>query len=165
MPVNEKSGLVTLSVLDRLMDSDPKSRVEAMPTPAKSLREMKAALRRDLEWLMNSRRIIQEPPEHCKELRRSVYSYGLPDTASMSLFSAADQAILLKAIESAVELFEPRLARVRVTLRPVLESTRSVHFLIEGLLRVDPEPVPILFDSSLDLSSGTYAIQGDSGAR
>ena len=165
MASTEKSGIVTLSVFDRLVDVDPKSRVEAPPTPAQSLRAMRAAVRRDLEWLMNTRRIIQEPPEDCKELQRSVYSYGLPDITSLGLFSTADQNSLLKAIEEAVALFEPRVARPKVSLRPISESARSVHFVIEGWLRVDPEPEPILFDTVLDLTSGTYAIHGDAGAR
>jgi type VI secretion system protein ImpF len=163
MAANERT--VILSVLDRLMDYDHRNRVEAMPAPAQSARAMRAAVRRDLEWLMNTRRIIQDPPEDCKELQRSVYAYGLPDISSLSLFSTVDQKLLLKAIETAVVLFEPRLARPKVTLRPVTESSRSVHFVIEGLLRLDPEPEPIVFDAVLDLTSGTYAIQGDSGAR
>jgi len=165
MASTEKAGIVTLSVLDRLMDQDPKSRVEAPITFAQSARAMRAAVRRDLEWLMNTRRIIQEPPEGCKELKRSVYAYGLPDISSLSLFSASDQNMLLQAIEEAVALFEPRVARPRVSLRPVSDSVRSVHFVIEGWLRMDPEPEPIFFDTVLDLTSGTYAIHGDAGAR
>jgi len=89
-----------------------------MPTAAQSLRTMKAALRRDLEWLMNTRRIIDDPPDSCTELRRSVYHYGLPDISSMSIFSTKDQNLLLKTIESAITFFEPRLTRVKVSLRP-----------------------------------------------
>jgi hypothetical protein len=50
--------LVTLSVFDRLIDRDPRNRLaeEAM-TRAQSVRELKNALRRDLEWLLNSRRV------------------------------------------------------------------------------------------------------------
>jgi type VI secretion system protein ImpF len=165
MPSSEKPGVVTLSVLDRLLDHEPESRVEAMPTSAQSLRAMKAALRRDLEWLMNTRRIIQAAPEEYKELQRSVYTYGLPDITSLSLFSNQDQTQLLKSIERAVAFFEPRLARPKVSLRPISDSSRAVHFVIEGLLRVDPEPVPVVFDTVLELTSGSYAIQGDSGAR
>jgi type VI secretion system protein ImpF len=165
MPPAERTGIVTLSVLDRLIDGDPKSRTESMPTAAQSLRGMKAALRRDLEWLMNTRRVMDDPPESYKELRRSVYCYGLPDISSMSIFSTTDQNRLLKTIESAITLFEPRLTRVKVTLRPIAGAGRMVHFVIEGLLRLDPVPEQIVFDSVLELSSGAYQIQGDAGAR
>src|ERR1700694_5500950 len=98
MPPPETTGIVTLSVLDRLIDYEPKSRTESMPTAAQSLRAMKAALRRDLEWLMNTRRVIDDLPESCTELQRSVYHYGLPDISSMSIFSTTDQNLLLKTI-------------------------------------------------------------------
>jgi type VI secretion system protein ImpF len=156
---------VTLSVLDRLIDHDPKSRSEPVPTPAQSLRAMKAALRSELEWLMNTRRIAKDLPESCAEVRSSVYYYGLPDVSSMSTFSTTDQNALLQAIESAIHLFEPRLARVRVSLRPIAGMARMLHFIIEGLLRVDPVPEQIVFDTVLELSSGAYQIQGDAGAR
>jgi type VI secretion system protein ImpF len=165
MPSPDISGIVTLSVLDRLIDHEPKNRTESIPTAAQSLRATKAALRRDLEWLMNTRRIADDPPESCAELRRSVYVYGLPDISSMSIFSTTDQNLLLKTIESSVALFEPRLTRVKVSLRPVTGSGRMVHFVIEGLLRVDPVPEHIVFDTVLELSSGAYQIQGDAGAR
>jgi len=161
----DRSGVVTLSVLDRLIDGEPKNRSEAMLTPAQSLRAMKIAVRRDLESLMNTRRILEEAPESCKELQHSVYGYGLPDLSSMSLFSTVDQSLMLKAIEAAIEIYEPRLARPKVILRPVTEATRTVHFVIEGLLRIDPEPEAVVFDTVLELSSGTYQIQGDAGAR
>jgi type VI secretion system protein ImpF len=165
LPSQETTGIVTPSVLDRLIDHEPKNRTEAPPTSAQSLRAMKAALRRDLEWLMNTRRIIDDPPESCTELRRSVYHYGLPDISSMSTFSSSDQNHLLKSMESALAFFEPRLTRVKVNLRPVAGAGRMVHFVIEGLLRVDPAPEQIVFDTVLELSSGSYQIQGDAGAR
>src|SRR6267154_5841886 len=165
MPSPETTGIVTLSVLDRLIDREPKSRSESMPTATQSLRAMKAALRRDLEWLMNTRRIIDDPPDSCTELRRSVYYYGLPDISSMSIFSTKDQNLLLKTIESAITFFEPRLTRVKVSLRPIAGATRMVHFVIEGSLQVDPVPEQIVFDTVLELSSGAYLIQGDAGAR
>jgi type VI secretion system protein ImpF len=165
MPSPETTGIVTLSVLDRLIDREPKTRTESLPTAAQSLRAMKVGLRRDLEWLMNTRRIIDDPPESCTELRRSVYSYGLSDISSVSIFSTKDQNHLLKTIESAITFFEPRLTRVKVSLRPISGAGRVVHFVIEGLLRVDPVPEQIVFDTVLELSSGTYEIQGDAGAR
>jgi len=123
------------------------------------------ALRRDLESLLNTRRIADDPPETNTELRRSTYMYGLPDISSMGTLSTIDQNRLLKAVESAIAIFEPRLTRVKVTLRPVAKSGRMLHFLIEGLLQIDPAPQHIVFDTLLELGSGSYQIQGGSGAR
>jgi type VI secretion system protein ImpF len=165
MPSSESKGVTTLSVLDRLIDDNPKSRSEPVMTSAQSMRIMKAAVRRDLEWLMNTRRTIQSVPDSCAEARRSVFHYGLPDISSMSLFSGHDQGFLLKAIETTISYFEPRLLRPKVVLRPVTGVSRIVHFVIEGMLWVDPAPEQIVFDTVLELSNGTYQIQGDAGAR
>ena len=67
------------------------------------MRELKAAVRRDLEWLLNSRRTIEESPASLKEVGRSVYNYGLPDVSSLYLRSSKDQAFLLESIKAAVE--------------------------------------------------------------
>ena len=44
---------ITVSVLDRLIDLEPQSQVEAPPTRSQSVRTLKNAVRRDLEWLLN----------------------------------------------------------------------------------------------------------------
>ena len=48
---------VTLSVLDRLIDRDPQSQVEAPLSTAQSARFHKRAVHRDLGWLLNTRSI------------------------------------------------------------------------------------------------------------
>jgi type VI secretion system protein ImpF len=162
--LSDKSKVATLSVLDRLIDLEPKRRSESLPTPAKSVRAVKEALRRDLELLMNTRRVVDDPPESCKELRRSVYVYGLSDITAMRMSSATDQHLLLREIEACVSLVAPRLVRTKVSLRTSSDAAHLVHFSIEGLLRVDPEPVPIVFDTFLELNSGAYQIRGEAGA-
>ena len=58
----QPNSAVTLSVLDRLTDNDPKSpTVEAPLSRAESVRALKAGVRRDLEWLLNTRRTPDEP--------------------------------------------------------------------------------------------------------
>ena len=56
MARRDATGPVTLSVLDRLIDRDPKNRSEIPYTRAQSLRELKLALKRDLEWLLNTQK-------------------------------------------------------------------------------------------------------------
>jgi len=79
---------VTLSVLDRLIDREPKSQTEAPLTRSQSVRMLKAAVQRDLEWLLNTRRIFQEPDESLKEINKSAYVYGLPDFSQYTMISA-----------------------------------------------------------------------------
>jgi len=165
MPRVNATGPVTLSVLDRLIDDDPKNRSEAPLTRAQSLRILKAGLRRDLEWLLNTRRTIDPAPESARETARSVYHYGFSDISSRSVLSTRDHNDLVREMESAIAVFETRLKRARVRLEPVQSGLRVLRFVIEGLLCMDPAPEPVVFDTLLELGKGEYEVRGEDGAR
>jgi type VI secretion system protein ImpF len=156
---------ITLSVLDRLIDQDPRASTEAPAPRAQSVRQLKAAVKRDLEWLLNSRRIADEPPESLHELTRSLYTYGLPDFSAYAIGSARDQTKLIRELQAAVKFFEPRLANVRIVpVELTTTGTRKVRFRIEGLLLMDPAPEHISFDTVLQLNNGEYQVKGEPDA-
>ena len=160
MARRDATGPVTLSVLDRLIDRDPKNHSEIPLTRAQSLRELKQALKRDLEWLLNTRRIAVPPDESLIEVNRSLYVYGLPDFTAFSLNSPKDQAKLVRLLQGTLKLFEPRLANVRIVpLEAGAHGTRTLRFRIEGLLIMDPAPEHVSFDTVLDLTKGEYEVQ------
>jgi type VI secretion system protein ImpF len=151
---------VTLSVLDRLIDTEPKNTTEAPLTRAEAVRRLRASVRRDIEWLLNSRRVATPPDTALVELGKSAYTYGLPDLSSVSLASYAEQGKLLLAIEKTLELFEPRLSNVKVI--PITDNQHKyiqrLDFRIEGLLLMDPAPEQVSFDTSLDGVSQNYKV-------
>ncbi|HXA56255.1 MAG TPA: type VI secretion system baseplate subunit TssE [Candidatus Acidoferrum sp.] len=156
---------VTLSVLDRLIDREPKMTSEAPLTRSQSVRIVKAAVQRDLEWLLNSRRIFQEPDESLKEVNRSVYVYGLPDFTAYAVASPADRAKMGRQLIAAIKLFEPRILNVRIV--PVESSETGIQelrFRIEGLLAMDPAPEPISFDTVVELRSSNCHVSGGPNA-
>jgi len=164
MAKREAGGPVTLSVLDRLIDRDPKHSAEAPLTRPQSLRELKAALKRDLEWLLNTRRTIEPASDTARETVRSVYHYGFEDLSSKSVLSGKDQSELVREMEAVIALFEPRLKRAKVRMEPVKGNYRDLRFVIEGLLCMDPAPEPVRFDTVLELGKGAYEVKGDDGA-
>jgi len=159
----ENDSVVTQSVLERLIDRDPASKQEAVPTRSQSVRLLKASVRRDLEWLLNTRQIPEPVGDQYPELARSLFNYGLPDFSSMSFDNPKDRARLLRQLENTIRLFEPRLEAPHVI--PVQadssHSSRIIRFQIEGLLKMDPAPEQVTFDTVLNLSSGEYQIRGD----
>ena len=151
---------VTLSVLDRLIDNEPDVSMEAIPTRTQSVRQLKDGLRRDLEWLLNTRRVAVPPAKSLKEVNRSLYNYGLPDFTSYALNSPKDQAKLVRFLQATVKLFEPRLANVQIVpLEGAGGKTRTLRFRIEGLLIMDPAPEHVSFDTVLELTSGQYEVE------
>jgi type VI secretion system protein ImpF len=165
MAKTEIERTVQQSLLDRLIDLDPRSSVEPAMTRAQSVRQLKASLRRDLEWLLNTRRNPEPLAEQFEELRHSVYWYGLPDITSLSRDSTEQRIWLARQIEETISAFEPRLAGVRVSIRETEgEARRELRFVIEGMLRMDPNPEQVVFDTVLELSSGEYQVGGTGGA-
>lgn len=161
MAKDRGDGPVTLSVLDRLIDEEPRESAEAPLQRSKSLAKLKAALRRDLEWLLNSRQPVDPVPEDCPELLRSVYNYGLPDITSGNLISVDGRARLMRAVEAALTAFEPRLANVHVILNSTADDkSPRLRFTVEGMLRVDPSPEHVSFDTLLEVANGEYKVQG-----
>jgi type VI secretion system protein ImpF len=159
MAHSEPDRAVTLSVFERLIDYEPRNAKEAPVTHGQSVRQLKESVRRDLEWLLNTRLVAIPPDERLREVNRSAYVYGLPDFTAYSLSNPDDQNKLTRHLQTAIKQFEPRLAKVRVV--PVDESapsTRTFRFRIEALLLMDPAPEHISFDTVLQLSSGEYEV-------
>jgi type VI secretion system protein ImpF len=156
---------VTVPVLERLIDRDPTVAAEPPLTRAQSVRLLKASLRRDLEWLLNTRRTPDAVDTEYKELEQSLFNYGLADISTLSWDSVRDRSRLSRMIEKTISTFEPRIKRLRVV---PLESTGAakhvLRFQIEGLLDMDPAPEHISFDTVLQLSSGDIQVKGEAGA-
>jgi type VI secretion system protein ImpF len=165
MPQWEPDKTVTQSVLERLIDRDPANVAEPPPTRPQSVRALKASLRRDLEWLLNTRRRPDAVGRELPETQQSLYNFGVPDLTMINRESSEDRSRLTSAIEETLAAFEPRLKKVKVLQ---LESTAGaqhvLRFQIEGLLDMDPAPELISFDTVLQLTSGEYQVKGDPGA-
>ncbi len=151
------------SLLDRLIDLDPLSKVEPMPTRAESIRDFKSGVRRDLEWLLNSRRTPEAPPEDMENAARSVLYFGISYLSSLSGDSSDDRVRLLHFIENAISNYEPRLSNVIVSEgdSTTIES-RRVHFTIQATLTLNPGTELVFFDTVLDLGSKEYSVRGSS---
>ncbi len=65
-------------------------------------------------------------------------------------------------MERVIRQFEPRLTKVTVALLdPGAEPVdRTLRFRIEGLLRVDPAPEPVAFDSAVEPATGNVEVKG-----
>ena len=163
----ELERTVQQSLLDRLIDLSPQERSEPAVTWAQSVRELKRSVRRDLESLLNTRRTAKPATDALPELKASLYNYGLPDISSMSRDAHDSRTRLLRLVEDAISMYEPRLTNVRASLveDPAASATRrDLHFVIHAVLRMDPNPEPVMFETTLDASSGEYQVTGDSGA-
>ena len=64
-------------MFDRLIDHEPRNSKEVPLTRGQSVHQLKESLRRDLEWLLNTRLVAVPPDDRLHEVNRSQYVYGL----------------------------------------------------------------------------------------
>jgi len=166
MTKREIDRTVQGSLIDRLTDYEPRNRTtEARAGYAESARQFRNGLQRDLEWLLNTRKIPVPAPDDLDELGRSVYHYGLPDLTSMSRDSREAREQLRHRVEDVIALFEPRLKDVNITIVEVEGEShrRELRFHVEGTLVMDPTPERVVFDTVLHFASGEYEVGSAGG--
>jgi type VI secretion system protein ImpF len=161
MPDPRPRDVLRHSVIDRLAASPEggQRRGEARI----GVLDLKLAVRRDIEWLLNARRPLLPGLDDLPEARTSILAFGIPE---LTLFTAsqADRQRICGIIEEALRTFEPRLQprSIRVEYVPGHEESHSrMHFSIHALLDVDPIREPIAFDTSVEMASG--AVQVNAG--
>ena len=147
------------SVLDRLLDDNsgpvrPRSR-------AQQLVDLRNAVRRDLEALLNTHQTCRSPPADMTELSRSLIEYGVPDFLSINAGSASAREEFRRSIEEIIKRFEPRFKAVKVTLLDDgKKGERTLRFRIDALMYAEPAPEPVSFDSLLDAASHSFSVVG-----
>lgn len=146
------------------MDAEPRVPRDPEISRSEAVEDFRLGVLRDLDWLLNSRRTMIPVGNAHPEVRDSVFNFGLPDLTSMSGDDPGTRKVLLAAVQEAIRVFEPRLEAPRVVLVEAPDEThRSLRFVIEGLLRLDPSPVRVAFDTVLEMGSGQFRVQGGGG--
>lgn len=147
------------SVLDRLTQ-DGASRSDLRI----GFRELLQAVRRDIEWLLNTRCTHHYALEHLPETRDSIVNYGLPDFSHYSSSSPADCQRICGLMAQTLRRFEPRLApnTIRVEyLQPAERVGPTARFRIHGLLHVDPVRESVVFDTEIEMDTGSVQVRTD----
>jgi type VI secretion system protein ImpF len=157
--LRDKEIGLTPSIIDRLIDLDPRVSTEPPRSRLSRLADLKQSVRRDLEWLLNTRCFLaSEVDENLDEVNSSLAVYGLPDFTSISAKDPLEQKRMLAAIENAIRLFEPRFLGVKVTFERVQNTDKQLTFRIEASLDVEPVPEPIVFDTVLQVGGSGFDV-------
>lgn len=145
---------IRLPLLDRLLDADPAAPVDPPVTTQYAVDLLRQAVRRDLETLLNARRRRVPLPEGLAELPHSPLGYGIPDPTAGSFTEDDRREALAAEVEAAIRRFEPRLTNIRVTLAKESRDRadlpdRTLRLRVEAVLRSDPVPEQITFETQL----------------
>lgn len=159
MARTEIDRAVQQSLLDRLTDEYPRESSDRTTNRDSSARVYRAAVQRDVEWLLNTRRTMVQVTEDHPQVTESVHQFGLPDIAGFYLSAVSSRERLSEAILDTIRRFEPRLTNVQVKLNNLKEGqVPQVHFSISATLLMDPSPEQIVFDTVLQVATGVYEV-------
>jgi len=148
------------SILDRLIDLDPDVSREPVPFRLQDIRQVKTSVVRDLENLLNTKWLVAEPPGAFRNLRESLWLYGLRDFSADNPKAPAVRQQLRREIERTISRFEPRLRSVSVQLDAESEKERTLRFRISAMLIVEPLSEPVTFDTVLDVNRAQFKVTG-----
>jgi type VI secretion system protein ImpF len=164
MPTLSPQERLQPALLDRLIDDEPDKTVEPREARLISVRKLRAAVLRDLEWLFNSGRISDTELDSARypHAARSTLAYGLPALAGETM-SGLDVNDLQSRIRAAIIEFEPRMVASTLQVRALVESRSMDHHNqiqveIRGSLWSVPVPIEILLRTNVDLESGEIRI-------
>ena len=146
-------------MLDRLIDLEPRSSSDPARSNLASIAELKQSVRRDLEWLLNTRHSPIEIGDDMEEVQNSMAVYGLPDMTGHGVEGYDEQDRLTASVENAIRIFEPRFLNLRVTMLPISSVDRELKFRIEANLDVKPVPEAISFDTVLQMGRGEFLVK------
>jgi type VI secretion system protein ImpF len=162
----EQNQRAQLPLLDRLIDDAPDVERDPPMSPAEAVALLRRSVRRDIEALLNARRRWRSWPQGYRELAQSPVGYGISDFAAGAFNDPARRDRLRAQIEETIRRFEPRLARIRVVVLDgdnTLDATLRLR--IEALLRVEPAPEPIAFDTLVDPTTAEVQLKPNTGDR
>lgn len=116
------------TIIDRLVDLDPKSRTEIKPLRTFGRDEMKESIRLNIEWILYTRSSLSS--ELFDKRNLTVIDYGVPDFGSYFTINEADQKHLIEKLEKIISTFEPRIRNVKIRMRQKAEDAREKTFNI-----------------------------------
>lgn len=149
------------SLLDRLTDDDRASRVEGRDKRVMSMKQLRAAVLRDLSWLLNTSAAPMRDEIHEFALASaSVVNFGLPDATGMSA-SGLSLGEMETRIRRAIERFEPRIVSRTLEVSAGLDESTSrssshITFEISGEFCPLPMPEALFVKTEMDLETGSF---------
>ncbi len=125
-----------------------------------SIAEMRDMVRRDLEDLLNTRQGPGDIPPWFENLGSSMAVYGLNSIESVDMSVKDELLKLLTDVKISIQLFEPRLENVDVSIAKANDDnqTRSpfvLHLRIDAVMRIGAYVDRVVFNTMIQKSGAT----------
>jgi type VI secretion system protein ImpF len=151
------------SLWDRLTNPELIRRGAGGVNSAGEIEWLKEEVRRDLEWLLNSRSMPAEIPEGLDALHHSLIRYGLPDLTTLNLSNPKECERFQSVLAEVIRIFDPRMDRVEVRFDSQSQdrSRATLHYQIQAILKLDTAPQPLVFETVVELGSKTFLVRSE----
>ena len=146
-----KNVLFTPSLMERLSE-----RQEGSQRHRHSITQIKEAIRRDLETLLNTRKSLSIP--QYQDAQNTVVEYGLEDLSDIRADRQGYLWEMQEAIRRCLTAFEPRLTNVVVSAHSTETQRQEIRLSIEATLLVHPRTEMVSFHTVFNLASETYSV-------
>lgn len=153
------------SLLDRLTDEEPGKQSESRERRVMSMQQLRQAVLRDLNWLLNaSSRKMGDEISEMPLAASSVLNYGIPDLTGLSQSGIAAEQIE-RMVTAAIRNFEPRILRAGLAVRMLRgrEEHNTLSLRITGELWARPTPEALFLRTEVDLETGRFTVAETGG--
>lgn len=141
------SSVFEISILDRLIDEQTG---QELAQPYLSLQQGRLYLeqiRKNLQFLFNTRRYVYPLPQYLEQLTKSLVTYGINDFVGTELSAQEEKEQFCEMLKTTIEVFEPRLRKVEVDWDNTIEQTSGLCFKIRALVSLPAEVETIVFET------------------
>lgn len=149
-------------LFDRLLDDDVQNKQEGRTAKVISLSDYRAAVLRDLSWLMNcSSHTKSEGLDDFPHVESSVFNFGKPSLSGLEVAGMNVQQLEAE-IARAVRNFEPRIVGDTLVVKAVRGETKhspsTLVFEIRADLWARPFPEKLFIKTALDMETGAVTM-------
>lgn len=148
------------SLLDRLIGDGGATMTAGQRRRRYTVGQLKNALRRDLEDLLNTHQRAAAAPADLSALARSIFDYGIPDLTDVGLSSAKQVDAFRGRLESAILQFDPRFRRVEVKVERADPLDHTLRFRIDAVVFVHPAEEELVLHSYLEPTTRRFGFTG-----
>lgn len=154
------------SLLDRLTDDEPTTRVESREKRVLSMQKLRQSVLRDVSWLLNadSFESVNDLTDY-PEVAKSVINFGIRNLAGTSVVGT-DLSDIEKKLKQAITVFEPRILPHSLTVRVLsadVMNQQAISFDIEANLWAQPLPIHLYLRTEIDMLTGDVNLRDMGG--
>ena len=149
-------------LMDRLFDDEPRRQSESREEKVISVKRFREGVKRDIEWLLNSKSRFYDLEDHLHDVRDSVLNYGIRDFTGLSSENLKLRT-LERVIYDSLIVYEPRLIPDELDVRAVnavseMKKVNALPFEISGKIWAEPLPQDFVLRTEVSLETGMVRV-------